>query len=160
MAKLSLLILLSSSFVTLEDKYKGQDRKDGKAFADDPTKGPEARNRMNRAKLLEALRLHKDVKVHFIVPAGEIHSLPVLKAMREREDGVQVTLGASAPPGQKGTGIEVGGVGAMPDEWPVRGLGEGYTGITLVFKYGRDAKKPFTVTIEYTFTDPIRSRKK
>jgi len=146
MGKLVLTVLMAGLFLSTGAMSSGQAPKDRvPVLQDDPTKGPEFRNKVNREKLLEALRERRDVEVHFIFPAGQWHALPVLKALRERKEGVHVTLGSGT------TGMTVGH-GEFKDELGIRGSGEGTGRLVHGFRYGQDAKKPFTVTIDYTFT--------
>jgi hypothetical protein len=143
MSRLVLTALMVGLLLGAGAMSHGQDRVP--VLKDDPTKGPEFRNKVNREKLLQALREHRDVHVHFIFPAGQWHALPVLKALRERKEGVHVTLGSGT------TGMTVGH-GEFKDELGIRGSGEGTGRLVYGFRYGQDAKKPFTITIDYTFT--------
>ena len=155
MGKLILTVLMVGLLLGAGAMSHGQDRVP--VLMDDPTKGREFRNKVNREKLAEALRERRDVRVQLIIAAGDDYSLPELfRALRERGkrgEAVAVTYSAGTAGFSEHTNRAEGAV-------VIRGNREGTAQLIHEFKYGRDEKKPFTVTIDFTFTKKRQSARK
>jgi hypothetical protein len=132
MNRLVLTVLMAALLLGTGPMSRGQD----------PTKGPESRNRENDRKLREALEGRRDAHVHFIIPEGVRYQHPGLaKAMRD--------LGGAWVEGHGHSG---GGSITSYGDCSVLGKGEGTSRTVYNFNYRQKKAKPFTITIDYTFT--------
>ncbi len=144
MGKLVLTVLMAGLFLSASAMSSGQDPKERvPVFTDDPTKGSEFRNRENDRKLREALEGRRDAHVHFIIPEGVRYYHPEL-AKAARDEGATCVLGEGGHSG--------GGTITNYGDCSVVGEGEGTSGSVFKFNSGRNKAKPFTITIDYTFT--------